>query len=90
MTAAGGGRLRPFDSYRIAAALQADVRAVSCPGRSCRAPAGEGCRGAGGVGFHTLRAAAAFKREFPAVRGPAYDGVDPAPLGRRPRRKAVA
>jgi hypothetical protein len=92
---APGGRPPVFgDRYRIAERLQRDILRVRCPGRNCQAPPGEGCRGAGGIGVHTLRVAAAFKAEFSAVRGPAYGpGGEPAPPmpgGRGWRRKAVA
>ncbi|MGV0699140.1 zinc finger domain-containing protein [Mycolicibacter sinensis] len=74
--------------YTLANQLQADVRAVACPGRSCQAPAGEPCRGAGGIGFHAPRFADAMKQEFPTIDGEAYDpDAEPEePQLSRPRR----
>lgn len=88
MTAAGGGRLRPSDPYRIAAQLQADVLGVVCPERRCAAPAGALCATGHRRGYHLGRFSDALKREFGDLGGHA-DGQDDEPpaAGRRGRPK---
>ncbi|WP_131809489.1 zinc finger domain-containing protein [Mycolicibacter sinensis] len=83
-----GGRLRPFDAYRIAQRLQADVLGVVCPERRCAAPAGALCSTGHRRGYHLGRFSEALKREFGDDLGGHADGVDDEPAGPRGRGRS--